>query len=102
MVGVQGFSSLLRLDMTTLKQEQERAREQTKDNVSDYCEGYKDCIEGELQRIDTLVAQAYRAGADAMMEGVEERRIANHDNDYDSKKAHNDLVQKLKEKRSNI
>ena len=54
--------------------------------------------------IDTLVAQAYQAGADAMMEGVGEIDTSGieTDTDYGLCYGHNALVQKLKEKRSNI
>ena len=60
--------------------------------------------------IDTLVAQAYKAGADAMMEGVEQEQIKEDRGEWGSQAhidnllayGHNALVQKLKEKRSNI
>jgi len=57
--------------MTTLKQEQERAREAYWEKIGEKKPHLIPIVSNNL--IDTLVAQAYKAGADYMMEGVEER-----------------------------
>ncbi len=88
----------------SLEKEKERAR----DGMAQYLGmiPLEQKMMGASDHLDTLVAQAYLAGADAMMEGLEEIKISRHTHQNIQKRledeAHNALVQKLKEKRSNI